>query len=121
MLAATGRPELWLLRNVTGPDGALASDVMVPLESSVQSMIHDCAITPGFTLLLDLPMTVYHRHHSTIEPRVIPLMTSRLCAAISLMTLSLPTGRIPLTTALPMLLCPGPAQAHALRQVSGRV
>lgn len=50
-------------------DGALASDVMVPLRSPVQSMIHDCAITcaasaasaggrRGYTLLLDLPMTV---------------------------------------------------------------
>jgi carotenoid cleavage dioxygenase-like enzyme len=41
-----------------GADGALASDVMVPLQSSVQSMIHDCAITPQYALLLDLPMTV---------------------------------------------------------------
>ena len=40
------------------PDGSLASDVMVPLKSNVQSMIHDCAITPRYTLLLDLPMTV---------------------------------------------------------------
>ena len=49
-----------------GPDGHLASDVMVALQSPVQSMIHDCAITcpvsggsgGGYTLLLDLPMTV---------------------------------------------------------------
>ena len=40
------------------PDGSLASDVMVPLISDVQSMIHDCAITRRYTVLLDLPMTV---------------------------------------------------------------
>jgi carotenoid cleavage dioxygenase-like enzyme len=42
-------------------DGTLASDVMIPLKSSVQSMIHDCALTPRFTVLLDLPMTVRPR------------------------------------------------------------
>ena len=41
-----------------GADGALESDCMVPLASDVQSMIHDCAITPRFAVLLDLPMTV---------------------------------------------------------------
>jgi len=41
-----------------GPDGFLSSDIMVPLISDVQSMIHDCAITKQYTVLLDLPMTV---------------------------------------------------------------
>ena len=40
------------------PDGSLSSDVMVPLANEVQPMIHDCAITPSYTLLLDLPMTI---------------------------------------------------------------
>ena len=38
------------------PDGSLASDVMVPLISDVQSMIHDCAITKRYIpLTLPLP------------------------------------------------------------------
>jgi len=41
-----------------GEDGTLSSDVYVPTESPVQTMIHDCAITPAFALLLDLPMTI---------------------------------------------------------------
>ena len=41
-----------------GPDGSLSSDIMVPLIGDVQSMIHDCAITKKYTVLLDLPMTV---------------------------------------------------------------
>lgn len=43
---------------ILSADGSLTSDQMVALESSVQSMIHDCALTPRFTVLLDLPMTV---------------------------------------------------------------
>lgn len=39
-------------------DGSLSSDVMVPTLSPAQTMIHDCAITPTATLILDLPMSV---------------------------------------------------------------
>ena len=58
-------------------DGSLSSDEMVPLLGTAQSMIHDCAIVRGcdsdgrgggggrgmrgYTLLLDLPMTVRPR------------------------------------------------------------
>ena len=70
------------------PEGGLSSDVMVPLEGSVQSMIHDCAITQSFTLLLDLPMTGEGRgsHSGCLRVALHCLYTRRLAAASSLIS-----------------------------------